>query len=487
MWYTGLNRNLCMFNLDRFIAPLDVVAVATYLLALLQLLGVLLVVPALVSLITGEFLYAMIFAGMAVGAYLVGALRVFFKRSTLELKEAFVVTALAYLVFGLVGSLAFLPVGSFIDGFFEAMSGFTTTGLSVMESEELPATLLFFRSYCQWIGGAGIMILSLAVLLTPGRSAFRLFTSEYGKENVVGSVTATARVVTVVYLLLTVCGFFVFFFVGMTAWEAGLYIMATVSTGGYSPHGDSAGHFAEPAVLTALCLFMILGAVSFPLYHFARSEGIRRFFHDLQLRWFIGILVVATLLASQFYPGDFHAWFENFFSFTSALTTTGFDLGDRSSASDTPSLIILFLMIIGGSAGSTAGGIKLIRLILFFRLAHWFVVRMLLPEETVLPVKYRELIISERELMQLFAFFFIYLSLLFLSALLLVFLGFDIKNSLFESASALGTVGLSAGISSPDLALLGKLLLAFDMWAGRLEILPVLVLLYPGTWRRWRI
>jgi len=293
--------------------------------------------------------------------------------------------------------------------------------------------------------------------------------------------------VTVIYLLLTVCGFAVFFFAGMTAWEAVLYIMATVSTGGFSPHGESARHFTEPAVLAALCLFMILGALSFPLYHLARSEGIRRLFQDLQFRWLIGILVAATLLASRFYPRDVHALAVDFFSFTSALTTTGFELADPSSSSDGPSLISLLLMIIGGSAGSTAGGIKLIRLILFFRLAHWFVVRTLLPEETVLPVKYRELIIPERELMQLFAFFFIYLSFLFFSALLLVLLGFDIKTSLFESASALGTVGLSAGISSPDLELGGKLLLAFDMWAGRLEILPLLVLLYPGTWRRWRI
>jgi trk system potassium uptake protein TrkH len=476
-----------MFNLDRYIAPLDIVAVATHLLALLQLLGVLLVVPGLVSLITGEIRYAMTFAGIAAGAYLAGAARAFLRRSTLEIKEAVVVTALAYLLFGIVGSIAFLPVGSFIDGFFETMSGFTTTGLSVMESEKLPASLLFFRAYCQWIGGAGIMILSLAVLLPPGKSAFRLFTSEYGKENLVGSVTATARVVTVIYLLLTVFGFVVFFFAGMTAWDAVLYIMATVSTGGFSPHGESAGHYAQPAVLAALCLFMILGAVSFPLYHAARTEGIRRFFQDLQFRWLIGILAVATLLASRLNLADPQALFVNFFTFTSALTTTGFDLAHTPPSADGSSLIVLLLMIIGGSAVSTAGGIKLIRLILFFRLAHWFVLRALLPEETVLPVKYRDLVISARELMQLFAFFFIYLSLFFLSALLLVLLGFDIKDSLFESASALGTVGLSAGITAPDLALWGKLLLTFDMWAGRLEILPLLVLLYPGTWRRWRI
>jgi trk system potassium uptake protein TrkH len=476
-----------MFTLDRYIAPLNVIAVATYSLALLQLLGVLLLVPCLVSLMTGEYLYATIFAGMAAGAYLMGFARTFFKRSTLEIKEAIVVTALAYLLFATIGSIAFLPVGPFIDGFFEAMSGFTTTGLSVMESERLPTSLLFFRAYCQWIGGAGIMILSLAVLLTPGRSAFRLFASEYGKENLVGSVTATARVVTVIYLVLTVLGFVVFFFAGMTVREAALYIMATVSTGGFSPHNESAGHYAGPAVLAALCLFMILGAVSFPLYHSARTEGIRRFFQDLQFRWLVGVLAAATLLASRFDLSDPHALLVNFFSFTSALTTTGFELVRTSSLSNGSSLIVVLLMIIGGSAGSTAGGIKLIRLVLFFRLAHWFVLRALLPEETVLPVKYRELVISERELMQVFAFFFVYLSLLFLSALLLVLLGFDIKASLFESASALGTVGLSAGITSPDLAPWGKLLLAFDMWAGRLEVLPLLVLFYPGTWRRWRI
>lgn len=470
----------------RYISPLDLRAVLAHLCALLQLLGIVLVIPCLVALIAREFFYGVLFGGLALGVYLIGCGKALFNRTNLELKEAFVVTAVAYLLFGVVGALAFMPVAPFVDGFFESMSGFTTTGLSVMEVESLPKSLLFFRAYAQWVGGAGIIVLSLAVLLGPGKSAFRLYASEYGEENLIGGVIATARAVTKVYLALTVLGFLTYSVAGMSLFDALLHILATVSTGGFSRYPEGIGYYSDAPVIISVTIFMILGATSFPLYYIARTEGFRRIFQDLQFRWLLGIIAFAALLFGIAQAADSAGFLANLFDATSTLTTTGLSVTDTASWSDGALLLSVLLMTIGGSSGSTAGGIKLIRLILLFRLGHWLVLRSLLPGEAVLPVKYREVVISERELMQTFAFFGLYLGLLIASALLLVFGGFDIYEALFESASALGTVGLSIGVTSPELASWAKLLLALDMWAGRLEILPVLILVYPGTWKLWR-
>jgi len=470
-------------QLSRFISPLDLGAIGKYLGVVLQLLGVVLVVPALVALSLGEYSFAYLFGALALGSYLFGRLAASSRKPDLELREALVVTALAYLTFGLVGALAFLPAANFIDGFFEAMSGFTTTGLSVLDVESLPQSLIFFRAYAQWIGGAGIIVLSLVVLLGPGRAAFKLYASEFGRENLVGSVIATARVVAVIYLGLTALGFLAFIASGLEPFEAAVHALATLSTGGFSPHRESIGHFG-PSVAWAAMGGMLLGAISFPLYYLARREGPRRLLQDLQARYLIVLAAAAALLFLGLEGWRIEALTPSIFHAVSAITTSGFAVSGVSTWPEGSKLLSIFLMIVGGSAGSTAGGIKLFRLILLVRLGGWLVVRSLLPEEAKLPVKYGGLVMSNRELKQIFGFVALYLALVLLTALLLAFAGFGVTDSLFESASALGTVGLSAGVASPQLASWAKLLLIFEMWAGRLEILPVLIVLYPGTWRR---
>jgi trk system potassium uptake protein TrkH len=472
-------------HLVRHISPLDLRVVRTHLAVLLQLLGAALTLPLIVALLAGEFFMGAVFGGLTVGAIGLGRAGARGRPANIELKEALVVTALAYLMFGFVGALALLPVAPLLDGFFEAMSGFTTTGLSVLDLEGLPQSVLFFRAYAQWIGGAGIIVLSLAVLLGPGKAAFRLYTSEYGEENLIGSVIATARVVLGVYTALTAVGFLAYVAAGMGPWDALLHALATLSTGGFSPYSESIARFAGPWVPLAVTAFMLAGAISFPLYFIARREGLRRIWDDLQLRALLGIWLLATLLfwgaggwrSDGLLPGLFQA--------ASALTTTGFAVSDASSWPEPLVLITMLLMIVGGSAGSTAGGIKLLRLILLWKVAQVVVVRTLLPEEAKVPLKHNDVAISERDIELLLGFFGLYLAIWLLGAAALALGGFPALDSLFESASALGTVGLSTGVTSPELAGWAKLLLIVEMWAGRLEILPVLVVLYPGTWR-WR-
>jgi trk system potassium uptake protein TrkH len=448
-------------------------------------LGALLVIPLIVALLAGECIQSALFGIAALGALLVGRWGARRRPATLELKEALVVTALAYPAFGLAGAVPFLAETSFLNAFFEATSGFTTTGLSVLDPETLPYSLAFFRAYAQWVGGAGIIVLSLAVLLRPGRAAFRLYASEFGEENLIGSVIATARVVLSVYIALTALGFLAYIAVGMGPWDALLHVLATISTGGFSPYNKSIGHFSSPFVPLAVTLFVLLGAISFPLYYRARREGLGQLLGDVQVRVLLLLAAIGTLVfwgfsgwrPSELIPGLFHT--------ASALTTAGFSLSDAGAWPEGVRALTLGLMVLGGSAGSTAGGLKLLRLILLLKLAHRLVIRVLLPEEAKVPVKLHGIAVADRELELVAGFFALYVGWLGLSALLLVLAGFPLERALFESASALGTVGLSVGVTSPELAGWAKLVLIVDMWAGRLEILPVLVVLYPSTWR-WR-
>lgn len=473
-------------QVTRFVEPLNVRMVAAHLGLVLQLLGAVLVPPFLAGLLTGEFLFGALYGGLALGAFGIGKAGAAHRKTDLGHKEALVITALAYPLFALVGALGFLPETSFIDGFFEAMSGFTTTGLTVVPLEGLPRTLLFFRAYAQWVGGAGIIVLSLVILLGPGKAAFQLYASEFKRENVGGSVIATARVVVKIYGALTVLLLFLLLALGLPLWDALLHAMTTISTGGFSIYGDSIGHYQSAGIELCLTVFMLLSAVSFPLYYVAVREGPRRFFRDLQLRYLLGIGAAGVLFFIAAGGWEAELLRPSLFNATSALTGTGFQVSPPAAWAEQARLLSLLLMIIGGSAGSTTGGIKLFRLILMVKLALWVVVRRLLPEEARLPMKYGELVVADQELKEVFGFFALYIAFLFLSGLLLSFSGAPIEDALFESASALGTVGLSSGLTSPGLAPWAKLLLTFEMWAGRLEILPLLVLLYPGHWRRER-
>ncbi|MDH3359999.1 MAG: TrkH family potassium uptake protein [Desulfobulbaceae bacterium] len=470
-------------HLTRLIAPLDLRAILTHLGALSRLLALILVVPLMVALAAGEWSLALIFIILSITTFIVGYFRPLSWDPPLEIREGLVVTALAYLLFALIGSLPFCKVAPFADSFFEAMSGFTTTGLSVLDLNHLPTSLLFFRAYSQWIGGAGIIILSLVLLLGPGQTSFTLYTSEFGEENLVGNVIATARIVMKVYLGLTLFGFLAYLVAGMTPFNAILHIMATISTGGFSPHPDSIGQYQNNHGITiTITLFMLAGAISFPLYYFLRSEP-GRFLRDEQFRTLLLITGLAALFIIITTAGKPS---EQIFATTSALTTTGFSITPPNQWSSTLWTTCVILMVIGGTAGSTAGGIKLFRLIIMAKLIYRQLLSLLLPKETVLVTKLNNKTVNNDETHRIFAFVSLYLAILALSTLLLVTGGFTPADAIFESASALGTVGLSCGITSPKLALGYKLLLIFNMWAGRLEILPVLISLYPGRWWRQR-
>lgn len=468
--------------ITKFIEPVRFRSVAANLCLMLRLLAALLAVPAGVAFLAGEVESGLIFAGLAAAALALGLLGRLAGRPVLEGKEAIVVTALAYAVFSLFGAAAFLPVESFADGFFESLSGFTTTGLTVTGLAGLPRSLLFFRSYSQWVGGIGIVILTLIVLRVPGRAARKLYTQEFSGHKPLASIRQTARLVLFIYLSMTALGFGAFVLAGMPPFDALLNVLATVSTGGFSPHARSIGAYPAPAVHAAVVVFMILGATGFPLYYFLIREGPRRVVRDSQLLVLLGIGLGAAFLFWVAWGAAARLISSSFFQSFAALTTTGFSTVDYARWPPLVKGLSVLLMICGGSSFSTAGGVKLIRVILLFKLVRWSVLKRVLPEAATVSITAERSPVSDQDLKNTGSLVAAYLAILAATSLVFMLSGFGALDSLFENASALGTVGLSSGITSGGLPLHLKLVLMFNMWAGRLEILPALIIFMPAVW-----
>lgn len=448
---------------------------------MLRLYGIVSVPPAAVSLAFGEHLYAALFAGIGLAAFVAGTLRYRESRASVSNAESFVIVALSYVLFSLLGACAFLPVSPFLDGFFESMSGFTTTGLTMFDPGRLPRSLVFFRSYAQWIGGAGIVILSSVILRIPARTAYRITLVESARAGLIGSMRSVAALILKVYLILTGIGYIALVAAGMDRFDATVHALSAISTGGFSSRAGSAGAFGGTAAMAVLIAVMALGAVNFPLYHHLGKTGERRrFCRDPQLR--LLVVLVAAFAGAGLIAGGGKGPLDSLFHSATSLTTTGFSLRPVRDWSEPMKLLASIQMVVGGGDGSTAGGIKLFRLIVMLRIAGWFIRRSLLPARAKTPVRYGERIMSNRELKEIFAFLSLYLVILCLSTAALALGGHPAADSFFESASSLGTVGLSSGITAGSMPFGYKLLLIFNMWAGRIEILPVLVLFNPLIW-----
>jgi trk system potassium uptake protein len=469
----------------RFIIPLDRRAVLRHLGAVLRLLALVLVLPAAVAVAAGDVPQTLAFAAAAAVAGAVGWLAGRGELPDLKAHEAMVVTALTYLIAALVGMPAFLTVAPPVDALFESMSGFTTTGLTLMDEPGLPVSLLFFRAYSQWLGGLGIIVLSLVVLAGSGSAAAKLYSSEFGEQNITGSVFAMGRIVAVVYTGLTAAAVAALAAAG-AGWPDGvLHALALVSTGGFSPFAESIGAYDSTAVTGVTVLFMLLAAVSVPLYYLTWRVGWRRLLGDAQLR-----LLLALVLAGSAVAVAFEGWrdgLDALFHVVSAATTTGFELSEPSEWAEGTRLLAIGHMFVGGATGSTAGGLKLLRALVLLLLAGWALTRAMLPREAKVPLRIQHIAVPEVDLRHAVVLLVGLIALVFASALLLTAAGEPWDAALFEATSAANTVGLSVGVTRPELADWAKLVLVGNMWAGRVEILPVLLLLHPANWRRGRV
>ncbi len=461
--------------------------VGLYLGQLLFLVGMLCLPPLIFALVDREFSHAVGYA-VAIAAMLAAGfvLQLGQRPHDIQLNEAVVVVAAIFLLVPLIMALPMMSAGiSFLDALFEAVSGITTTGLSTLRSvEDKPASLLFTAAWLQWLGGIGIMVLSFTLLFGQSASAKRLSGVLNQQEGILGGTRAYAVVIIRVYLALTTIGIVALWLAGAGVFPAITLTLTSVSTGGFAPF-DASLAGVNGTVQALVILFCFSGAISIPLFSQAVRGNWRDLVHDQELHALLiaGLAVFALLALDQWSRGPASGQITDLLlTAFSAQTTAGFSVASVDAMDSFSKVVLTVSMFIGGSVGSSAGGIKLLRLLVLIKLARLIILKTrLTPHATVqAPIAGRAW--SDDELVRILAVIGLFAMVIVASWLPFLWYGYDPLDALFEVVSATGTVGLSTGISALGLPPALKGLLCADMLLGRLEILPLLVFLSPRTW-----
>ncbi len=456
--------------------------------AIVLLIGATMLLPLMVALFYGEENMYYAFLTPSALAVLIGFAfkRLFATTEEAKNRHAMLTAALAWLMVPIISSIPFKSYGvGLIDSYFEAMSGFTTTGLTLFkEVEVLPRSLLFWRSFIQWIGGVGVITLFLAVLVQRrGTVASKFYAAESGGERISPSIIKTVGTIWRVYTGFTIVGIILYFMAGMSLFDAMSHTFTALATAGFSTKNASIGAYNSLPIEAVSILLMFIGGTSFLMLYKLLRGGKKESLDSPEIRAYVGFIAVSASLISinLFFNGyrGTDAIRRALFHAVSALTTTGFSTSDIAAWPDFSKAILLFLMISGGMMGSTAGGLRVIRSIILVKLSYYSVLRNLIPGGAVVTFKIREKVLEYDEVLRVASFFFLYTAFVFASGLLLTTFGYDFFGGVFTTSSAQGNVGL---VSVPDAVWHGtpapaKIILIVNMWIGRLEIFPVLVLL----------
>ncbi len=488
---------------------------------MLQALGVLVLVSLLIPIVWGEY-YAvpalLLSAAVPFGLGLVLSER-YADADNPNRYHGLVIAASGWLLVAVFGSLPFLLVAwtvsldpGFLDvpketatlaaftnplnALFESMSGFTGTGLTMTDNEAvLPRTLQWWRTFSEWIGGVGVIVLTTAILSRPGSGSLTLYKSETRSKKIHPSIVSTVRTIWWIFILFTFVSIFALWLVGMPIWDSINHAMTGLATGGFSITDNSIATYDSVGIDFVLIPIMIMGSIAFPVHYLMLKGDLRNLYADLQTRWVflymtVGSVVVwAIVYTAGTYQTAFDALRYGLFQFVSAATCTGFQtavdatnvaLGSWPAAAQ---LTLTGGMIVGGAAGSTVGGIKLIRALTLAKGIRFELAGVFYPESAVRRFKIDGRSLSPEETHREFteAAIIALLWILFLVTGVVVLLlvlpdSYTVENVFFEVASAQGNVGLSSGITGPDsLPRVGKVLFLFNMWVGRLEIIPILV------------
>lgn len=465
--------------------------VARYTGQLLLVYGILSSVPLLFSLATGEFELLWPYIGVIAGAVISGFLLAKLKTTTdIQNNEALVISGLIFVAVPAFAAVPFYQQGlTLIDALFESVSGVTTTGLSCLATvETLPRSFLFARSWLQWVGGLGIVVLSVAIILPQSKATLQLFRENWEKEGMVAGTRSYARIILLVYLVLTLAGIVLLLILGSDWFDSVSHVLASVSTGGFSRYDNSLSGLAGGfPVQTAVMIISCLGALPLVMYYYLVRGEWSKFFGSLEIRGvFLVFLFAVAVMNITFLTVDRlslpQALKEGMLIGLSAQTTTGFSTLPVAELSAAAKFVLILLMLIGGNIGSTAGGIKILRLLIVLEMLRNLIVRSGQPPKAVLEPRLLGRRLESVEIERCFLVVFLFFGVIILSLSAFLFMGYPFLDSLFEVVSAVCTVGLSAGISSPDLPVLLKSVLCLDMLMGRLEIIAFLVIFYPPTW-----
>jgi len=496
---------------------LNLKAVAGTLGVLLFFLGVSLLAPLAISLIYGEAAWSA-FAATAAFAMVFGGIvwRTWGRRSEeLRVREGFAIVATAWFVLSLIGAVPFVLSGelaSYTDAFFETMSGFTTTGATILggastpQIEELSHGLLFWRSLAHWLGGMGIIVLTLAILPILGVGGMQLFKAEVPgptADKITPRVRETAQRLWLIYVGFTAVET-VLLLPAMNLFDAVNHAFATMATGGFSTRNASVGAFGSAYVDWVVIAFMYLAGVNFVLHYRVLKGETGRLLRSTEFKTYTAVILGAAVVVamSTWQPvmrlmrTESFAGFESlgealrsgFFQATSIVTTTGFGTADYVLWPPLALTVIFALFFVGGMAGSTGGGIKVIRHVLLFKNSLREIKQLLHPN-AVLPLRLDDHVVTPDVMRNVLSFAFFYLGLIVFGTVVLAWMGLDLESALGAAASSMGNIGPAFGTLGPSatyaaLPDVAKWFLSILMMAGRLEIFTVLILFLPAFWHR---
>ena len=419
-------------------------------------------------------------------------------KKELSKRDGYIIVTFGWLIMGMSGCLPFLLSGtidSIPSALFETISGYTTTGASILNDvEALTPGIMLWRSMTQWIGGMGIIVLTVAILPLLGVGGMELFTAESPGPSSVkihAKITDTAKRLWLIYILITGAEVVLLKFAGMSWLDAINHSFTTVSTGGFSTKNASIAAFENPLIEYIISGFMLIGGINFTIIYFLCKFSFRKAAENEEFRVYLGIvssfviLITTTLILTTDDQIE-KSFRQAFFQVTTIVTTTGFSTSNYATWTPFAYMLIVFLMFVGGSAGSTAGGVKVARHLIIFKNSYIEFKRLLHPRG-VIRVRMNNQTVDTKNVYNILAFFFIYLFVFIMGSLVISGFGYDIVTSAGASIACLGNIGPGFGGVDPShsFAFFGdgaKLFLSFLMLLGRLELFTVLILFTPAFW-----
>ena len=418
-------------------------------------------------------------------------------------RDGFAIVALGWILLSAFGALPFLLSGAIPrveDALFESISGFTTTGASILrEVESLPRGILFWRSFTHWMGGMGVLVMMIAILPSVKANTIHILKAESPGPTpgkLVPKVSQTAKILYLIYILLTATQVVFLVAGGMPLYDSLVHSFSTAGTGGFSSRNLSVAAYGSDYIEIVITVFMFLFGVNFTLYYTAFKGGLKNALHDEELRvYFFTVVGAAALIAINVYSQVYRTVGESVqhaaFQVSSLITTTGFATADFNLWPVFSQLILLLLMFVGASAGSTGGGLKVVRVVVLFKVIKRELTRVIHPR-AVRTIKLNGRLVDEEVVSGVMAFFYFYI-LIFVAAVLTVALeGEDIVTTVTSVIATLNNVGPGLGRVGPmgnfaDLSILSKAVLSLCMLIGRLEIYPIMLLMFPSFWKRGSI
>ena len=416
-------------------------------------------------------------------------------------RDGFAIVAFGWILISLLGALPFYlsrSIPSFVDAFFESSSGFTTTGASILSQiEGLPHGILFWRSFTHWVGGMGILVLTIALLPSMGIGSMQIMKAESPGpvvDKLVPRLGKTAKILYSIYFCMTLLEILLLCIAGMPLYDSIVHSLGTVGTGGFSIMNSSIAHYNSVAIDIIITIFMMLSGINFSLYYLILKGKFKSFWKNEEFRLYISILSLAILLITfdllmkNTYESFGTALRYSSFQVASIMSSTGYATADYNTWSIFSKVILLLLMFIGGCAGSTGGGIKNIRFLIFFKSMKNSLLRIIHPRG-VYTVRINNKPMDGKTVSDVLVYFYIYMTVFTIGVIIISFNGMDIGTTVSSVLATLSNIGPGIELVGPTgnygaFSSLSKITFSIIMIIGRIEIYPILILLLPQFWKK---